>query len=88
MILSSNNVGKEYLKDVDEYFDKFNNYINSGNRILDLLLMNKFKMCKEKGINFKYNLTTQNLSRLNALDIISIFGNVIDNAIEACEKIV
>ena len=45
-------------------------------------------MCKEKGINFKYNLTTQNLSRLNALDIISIFGNVIDNAIEACEKIV
>ena len=49
-------------------------------------LMNKFKMCKEKGINFKYNLTTQNLSRLNALDIISIFGNVIDNAIEACEK--
>ena len=86
LILSSNNVGKEYLKDVDEYFDKFNNYINSGNRILDLLLMNKFKMCKEKGINFKYNLTTQNLSRLNALDIISIFGNVIDNAIEACEK--
>ena len=44
-------MGKEYLKDVDEYFDKFNNYINSGNRILDLLLMNKFKMCKEKGIN-------------------------------------
>ena len=80
-------MGKEYLKDVDEYFDKFNNYINSGNRILDLLLMNKFKMCKEKGINFKYNLTTQNLSRLNALDIISIFGNVIDNAIEACLKI-
>lgn len=86
LILSSNNVGKEYLKDVDEYFDKFNNYINSGNRILDLLLMNKSKVCKEKGINFKYDLTVQNLSGLNALDIISVFGNVIDNAIEACEK--
>ena len=65
---------------------RFNNYINSGNRILDLLLMNKFKMCKEKGINFKYNLTTQNLSRLNALDIISILEMLLIMTIEACEK--
>lgn len=48
--------------------------------------MNKAKICQEKNIEFKYQLSTQNLGNLNALDIISIFGNILDNAIEACEK--
>jgi hypothetical protein len=85
-LILAENSDKRYLKDIDEYFDKFNNYVNSGNRILDLLIMNKAKICQEKNIEFKYQLSTQNLGNLNALDIISIFGNILDNAIEACEK--
>lgn len=77
---------EEYRKDIENYFQKFNNYVNSGNRILDLLIMNKAKLCQEKNINFQYQLTTTKLDQLNALDVISIFGNVLDNAIEACEK--
>lgn len=86
-LILGDDVEIKYLKDIDEYFGRFDNYVNSGNRILDLLIMNKAKVCKEKGINFNYQFAAQYINQLNALDTISVFGNLVDNAIEACEKL-
>ena len=49
-LILGDDVEIKYLKDIDEYFGRFDNYVNSGNRILDLLIMNKAKVCKEKGL--------------------------------------
>lgn len=44
-------------------------------------------MCKEKNINFCYNINFVQGNFVNLIDLGTIFGNIIDNAIEACEKV-
>ena len=75
---------EEYMESLHEYFKDYLLTINSGNDILDILLQKKFDLCKEKGIEFTFNVDFSKGDFVNLIDVGSIFGNIIDNAIEAC----
>ena len=77
---------KEYLKSLEEYFEKYTSKINSGNNILDILLEKKCEECRNKKIEFKLNVDFSKGDFINLVDLGTIFGNIIDNAIEACER--
>lgn len=85
--IKSYDTGEEYLRSLDEYFGKYCNKANSGNSILDILLEKKYEECKEKGISFRFNVDFSKGDFINLIDLGTIFGNIIDNAIEACERI-
>lgn len=78
---------------VDEYIDSIYGDIkyhsmfgNTKNRYLDLML-NKYKsVCDCEGIGLETNVSTANLSFMEAPDMITFVSNVLDNAVEAAKK--
>lgn len=59
----------------------------TGNPILDILLTDKTVIMKEKSIEYEIKVDNVNLDFIEAIDVTTIFGNLLDNAIEACEEV-
>lgn len=78
---------EKYKKKIYEELDYNRNRINSGSIILDIILSEKYKECKKYGINFKYDIEFNVLKDMESVDICSIFSNILDNAVEACQKV-
>ncbi len=74
----------EYAKEVLARFDE---RIKSGDPIVDCLLDEKERICKEKGIHFQEQVTNLSDSIVSNFDWVSLLANLLDNAIEACEKV-
>lgn len=58
----------------------------SGNPIVDLMLNSKKAIAQSRGIEMEINTEIITDFPLNNREIISLFGNLLDNAIEACDK--
>lgn len=84
----------EYNK-LKNYIDKYNkNIINlenevliCKNKIIDAICLSKRSICKEKGINIKFDIKVPEVINIDDLDLCIIYGNILDNAIEACNRI-
>ena len=80
-------------EEVDIYIGKMKEYftpadcISTGNEILDIFLRENQKECKEKGILLTCNVDFTKGNFIHVVDIGTIFGNILDNAKEACVKI-
>lgn len=59
-------------------------YIN--NPILDCLLSDKKRMAEKHNICFKIDISDANVNFIKLVDITTLFGNLIDNAMTACKK--
>jgi sensor histidine kinase regulating citrate/malate metabolism len=55
--------------------------------ILDIILNDKKNICQSKGIDLFADINFKECDFIDVADVCSIFSNMIDNAIEACEKI-
>lgn len=58
------------------------------NAILNIIINDKLVECQKKGIHFNIDIQRININFLKQIDITTIFGNILDNAVEACEKAV
>lgn len=65
----------------------YENYQQTGNQVLDIVIRDKAKLAQEKKVDFRAAVTFEDGSFLEPLDIGTIFGNALDNAIEASEKL-
>lgn len=79
-------VGK-YINSINEEITDFESTYNTGNIILDIILNEKSKLCKSNNIDFLCDIDFSKCNFIEMIDVSSIFSNLIDNAIEACEKI-
>lgn len=59
------------------------NYQRTGNPFLDTIISDKSKKANEQGIDFSAVIQFESESFLAPLDISTIFGNAVDNALEA-----
>lgn len=59
----------------------------TGNPILDILLSDKEMCMKEKGIDFRVQTENIDMRSIDPIDATTIFGNLLDNAIEAQDKV-
>ena len=57
--------------------------VETGNEILDTVLTEKSLICEARGITLTCVADGECLSFMDAVDIYAIFGNALDNAIEA-----
>lgn len=60
----------------------------TGNPILDILLTDKAAEMKEKSIDFQISIENVDLKCIEPIDVTTIFGNLLDNAIEASSNVV
>jgi len=60
--------------------------LSTGNRAIDVVLNAKYFEAVNKGISFEFNLNNLTDVHIDATDLIILLSNVLNNAIEACEK--
>lgn len=65
----------------------YENYIHTGNDFLDIIIRDKAEKAREKQIDFSAFIDFSGVDFIEPLDISTLFGNGIDNAIEASEKL-
>ena len=78
--------GSEYLDKINGEITK-NDIVDTGNIALDAIISTKKALADEKGIAFESTVQIPQQLSIEAADICIVFGNALDNAIEACEKI-
>lgn len=74
-----------WLDKIEEGIETYEMQNNTGNKILDTLLTSKRITAFEHGIEFSVVADGKILDFMDTMDVCSLFGNAIDNAIE-CEK--
>ncbi len=77
----------KYLDGLSGNFGSSENIIETGNAALDAILSAKKAIAESKGISFTTQIQIPQKLDIEAIDMCIIFGNAVDNAIEACEKI-
>lgn len=65
----------------------FENVLDTGNEALDILLSEKLRQCGEKQIVCTVLADGALLRFIHPLDLVTIVGNAMDNAIEACLRV-
>lgn len=87
--LDSGNIreGSEYLARLTQSFEKTILLIDTGNSALDTMLSAKKTFAESKGIDFKMKVQIPMQLLIEPIDLCVIFGNALDNAIEACERV-
>lgn len=80
-------------EDASEYILSLQNELNesrkarlSGNSLFDIIVDEKMNICQSKGIDFKIDVDSKNTGFIKNIDMSSILTNILDNAIEACDK--
>jgi sensor histidine kinase YesM len=68
-------------------YNQLNQNFYTKNMILDSILRVKESICIEKNIDFYVDMDFSKNDFMDMVDVCTIFSNVIDNAIEACDKI-
>lgn len=77
--------GKKYIDEINGEIAK-NDVIDTGNIALDAIISTKRALAEEKKISFDATVQIPEQLPVEAADICIIFGNALDNAIEACDK--
>jgi sensor histidine kinase YesM len=75
-----------YLDEMAENLKKYRNVCRSGNITLDVIINKYITECKIKGVDFTHDVRVSNLNCIDDFDLVTILGNLLDNAIEAAEK--
>ena len=65
----------------------FESYYETGNEFLDIILADKMNKAIKFGIRMECEVEFSKGSFMEPLDISTVFGNILDNAIEACQKV-
>lgn len=76
-----------YLAEMDRAVSMREADVNTGSAVLDTFLTSKSMVCVEHGIVMSCFADAQDLGFMDVMDICSIFGNAIDNAIECVQQL-
>lgn len=78
---------KNYLRDLQEKINLEKSVVETGNAALDSILSTKIAIAASKGIAVEKKIQIPENIPLEPIDMCVIFGNALDNAIEACERV-
>ncbi|MCL2773416.1 MAG: GHKL domain-containing protein [Oscillospiraceae bacterium] len=75
-----------YLQDINGELNKISTNINTGNMALDNIISYKTTIAKEREIEIVSKVTYK-IVGISDVDLSILIGNLLDNAMEACEKL-
>ena len=75
-----------YVNELLSSSDMIKPVFSSGNPILDAVLSLKYYTMEHKGIRFEHSVYLPTAFPLSPLDTSTLFTNILDNAIEACQS--
>ena len=79
--------------ELQDYVEEFEDMISPlltrqycDNLILNTIISDKVDYCRKNGIHFQVDIQNVYIDFMKQIDITTLFGNILDNALEACEK--
>lgn len=88
VLIQQNNLdeAKMYIGQVNEKIVNLKGGIRTGNLIIDAVLVDKYTLAVQRGIKMKVQVIGEVLQFMRDIDLCTIYGNLLDNALEACSK--
>lgn len=77
----------EYINTCIHWTLKINQRVETGCKIIDIIVNCKIADAVDKSINFKYEIDYIGEISIRDNDMCALLANLLDNAIEACEKV-
>lgn len=80
---------RKYMSDYKAEYGNIDRYAITGDNSLDILFSYKKMICDAEGIELKITSVCEGIHKtgLSATELSSLFGNLLDNAINACRKL-
>lgn len=80
-------VTQQALDELSSEIDVYDSLVKTGNDALDTILSEKGLICERRGIPFRCIADGTAVSFMQLVDIYALFGNAVENAIEASERL-
>lgn len=77
---------EEYINKMSESLAFYSKVSHSGNKTLDVIINKYLTECEIKGVKFTFDIRLKNLEYVEDYDLVTILGNLLDNALESAEK--
>ena len=77
----------DYLNRLEQDLDRVDTYVKSGNPMIDAILNSKLTLAAEKQVAVNCKAQAPETLAVEDVDLCVILGNLLDNALEACEAI-
>ena len=77
---------EEYLNKITESLTTYSKVSRSGNHSLDVIINRYVTECSIKDVKFTFDTRLKNLEYVEDYDLVTILGNLLDNALESAEK--
>jgi hypothetical protein len=89
LMVTEDNIEKrsKYIKQMEQEIKLYEAQNKTGNPVLDIILTSKSMFCLKNGINFTCVADGKIIDFIDVMDICSIFGNALDNAIESVKDL-
>lgn len=78
---------KDLIEDINRTISIYDAQIETNNKLLNVLLTEKSLYCEQNGINFSCMANGEKLGFMTDGDLYCLFGNIVDNALEAVRGI-
>lgn len=78
---------ERYRRQIEEIINVYDDIVKTDNEALNVVLTEKSLLCRKRNIRISCMADGKALSFLEDMDIYSLFGNLLDNAIESVEKL-
>ena len=75
------------IRSLEESVMIYDSIVETGNHILDTILTEKSLLCEARGITLTCVADGTALDFMDEMDLCTLFGNALDNAIESVEKL-
>ena len=77
----------DYMSKLTDSYKNMQNNSITKNKVIDSIISNLIEECKQKNIKLNLDIKLPEEIAITDIDLCIIFSNLIDNAIEACEKL-
>lgn len=77
---------KDYLERLEQDLDHVAQWIETGNVRVDAIINSKISLAMQNEIDVNYKVTVPEYLTVTDIDLCVLIGNLIDNGVEACEK--
>ena len=84
--ITDNEQAQRQIREMEHSVMIYDSVARTGNAVLDTVLMEKSLYCEEHGINMTCMADGGMLSHMDGVDLYTLFGNALDNAIENVMK--
>lgn len=80
-------ISSSAVSEIEDLISIYDSTVKTGNDALDVILTEKSLLCNKNGVKLSCIVDGDKLSFMKEEDIYSLFGNIVDNAIEAVLKV-